>query len=62
MFVGIARVELLVGDSQSLKAKRHVIKHLVQGAQSKFHLAVAEVGFQDQWQRSAIGFARRRVD
>lgn len=50
-------MELHIGDSTSLKAKRAVVKHLVESARHRFGVSVAEVGFQDQWQRSIIGFA-----
>lgn len=50
-------VDLKVRESQSLKAKRAVIRHLVDGARSKFSVAAAETGHQDQWQRSELGFA-----
>ena len=50
-------VDLKVRESQSLKAKRTVIRHLVDGARSKFSVAAAETGHQDQWQRSELGFA-----
>jgi len=33
------------------------VKHLVDACQSRFGVAAAEVGFQDQWQRSELGFA-----
>jgi uncharacterized protein YlxP (DUF503 family) len=55
MFIGVMRVELRVLASGSLKAKRHVIKSLTGGLRAKFNVAVAEVDYQDQWQRAAIG-------
>jgi len=33
------------------------VKHLVDACHSRFGVAAAEVGFQDQWQRSELGFA-----
>lgn len=50
-------MELHIADSGSLKAKRTVVKHLVEAARSRFAVAAAEVGFQDQWQRAELGFA-----
>jgi len=41
----------------SLKAKRSVVKRLVEGSRARFHVAAAEVGFQEQWQRTSLGFA-----
>ena len=50
-------VDLRIPDSRSLKEKRGTVKHLVDACQSRFGVAAAEVGFQDQWQRSELGFA-----
>jgi len=50
-------VDLRIPASHSLKAKRATVKHLVEGCRSRFAVAAAEVGFQDQWQRSELGFA-----
>jgi uncharacterized protein YlxP (DUF503 family) len=50
-------VDLRVPESHSLKAKRAIIKHLVEASRSRFAVAAAEVGSQDQWQRSELGFA-----
>lgn len=50
-------MELHIGQSASLKAKRAVVKHLVESVRHRFGVSAAEVGFQDQWQRSIIGFA-----
>ncbi len=50
-------VDIRVRESHSLKAKRTVVKHLVEACRSRFDVAAAEVGYQDQWQRSELGFA-----
>lgn len=50
-------VDLRIPASGSLKAKRGTVKHLVEACRSRFDVAAAEVGFQDQWQRSELGFA-----
>lgn len=50
-------VDLRIPDSRSLKAKRSTVRHLVESCRSRFGVAAAEVGFQDQWQRSELGFA-----
>jgi uncharacterized protein len=57
MVVGVGIVELLIHDSCSLKAKRHVVKSILGRVRSKFHLSIAEVDNQDKWQRCTIGFA-----
>lgn len=51
------RFDLHVPESRSLKAKRAVIRPIVDTLRHRHHLSVAEVGFADQWQRSAIAVA-----
>ncbi len=57
MHVAVARVELHIPQSRSLKEKRAVLRPIVEGLRRRFHLSVAEVAHQDKWQRSAIGLA-----
>jgi uncharacterized protein YlxP (DUF503 family) len=66
MVVGVALVELHVHDSQSLKAKRGVVRSVAARLRQRFNCAVAEVGGQGTWQRavlaiSAVGNARPEV-
>jgi len=53
----VLTMEFRIPSSGSLKAKRAVVKHLVTSCRSRFRVAAAEVGFQDQWQRSELAFA-----
>ena len=55
MFVGVARFELFIPESSSLKTKRGVLRSVIAGAQNKFNASVAEVEYQDLWQRAAVG-------
>ena len=57
MHVGIVLVEFHIPQSRSLKEKRAVVKPVLEGLRHRFQLAVAEVGYQDKWQRALIGFA-----
>lgn len=41
----------------SLKDKRAVFRKLRERVRSRYHLTIAEVGAQDNWQRLVIGFA-----
>ena len=50
-------MDLHISQSGSLKAKRAVVKHVVETSKSRFGVAAAEVGRQDQWQRAELGFA-----
>ncbi|MGH0034244.1 MAG: DUF503 domain-containing protein [Myxococcota bacterium] len=55
MIVGAALVEIHVHGSQSLKAKRGVVRSIKQRVRNRFEIAVAEVGGQDLWQRAQLG-------
>jgi hypothetical protein len=57
VFVGVARIELHVPGSGSLKDKRAVIRSLKERIRARTHAAVAEVDHQDLWQRAALGVA-----
>lgn len=57
MLVGVLRVKLRVADSQSLKAKRQVVKSLVARLQNRFHVSAAETGDLDSWQLAEVGVA-----
>jgi uncharacterized protein YlxP (DUF503 family) len=57
MVVGAAVVELCVHGARSLKAKRGVVRSVVQRVRNRFNLSVAEVGGQDTWQRAVLGLA-----
>ncbi len=50
-------IELRILESGSLKAKRSVVKHIVETCKSRYGVAAAEVDHQDLWQRSELGFA-----
>ena len=52
--VGVLTLELRLDDSHSLKDKRHTVKSLKDRLRGKFNVAVAEIDFQDMWQRSLI--------
>jgi uncharacterized protein YlxP (DUF503 family) len=57
MHAAVVRYDLHVNDSRSLKAKRAVVKPIVEGLRHRFSVSVAEVDHQDQWQRAAVGVA-----
>ena len=52
--VGVLTLELRLDDSHSLKDKRQTVKSLKDRLRGKFNVAVAEIDFQDVWQRSLI--------
>ncbi|MAG30435.1 MAG: hypothetical protein CL908_06000 [Deltaproteobacteria bacterium] len=57
MIVGVAVVEIRVHESQSLKAKRGVVRSIAGRVRSRFNVSVAEVGGQGTWQRAVIGLS-----
>ncbi|MGE5559068.1 MAG: DUF503 domain-containing protein [Bacillota bacterium] len=57
MVVAACYCELFLPGSGSLKDKRQVLKSLCQKLRRDLGLAVAEVDFQDLWQRGGIGLA-----
>ena len=62
MIVGACVVELHIEGSQSLKAKRGVIRSIVRRVRNQFNLAVSEIGGQDTWQYAALGLAAAGMD
>ena len=57
MRVAISLIKLHIPLATSLKAKRQVIKSLVQKLRNRFNVSVAEVGDQDLWQRAELALA-----
>ncbi len=57
MFVGVCQIEIMLPDSDSLKAKRFVLSSIKTKIQNKFNVSVAEVGNNDLWQRGLLGLA-----
>ncbi len=52
--IGVLTLELRLPESQSLKDKRHAVRGLKDRLRERFNVAVAEIGFQDTWQRALI--------
>jgi uncharacterized protein len=55
MFIAAGRFELFIPSSRSLKDKRQVLRSVVQTVRNKFNVSIAEVEYQDLWQRAALG-------
>jgi uncharacterized protein YlxP (DUF503 family) len=53
-FVTLLTIELQIPCSQSLKDKRRVLRSLKDRIRSKFNASVAEVAYQDKWQRAVL--------
>lgn len=57
MIVGTCEIEMVIYEADSLKEKRHVIKSIIERIKSRFNVSVAEVGYNDLWNRTIIGIA-----
>ena len=57
MHVAVLKLDLHIPQSRSLKAKRAVVKPIVEGIRHRWAVAVAEVDHQNQWQRAELGVA-----
>ena len=55
MPVGLLTLELHIANAQSLKDKRQVLRSLKDRLRAHFNVAVAELDFEDTWQRSVVG-------
>jgi uncharacterized protein len=54
---GVARVDLHLPGSDSLKAKRMSLRRARAALMEQLGASVAEVGAQDRWQRAVLGVA-----
>jgi uncharacterized protein len=57
VYVGALEVEIHLPASGSLKAKRSVLRHLVETSRHRFGVSASEVAHHDRWQRAALGFS-----
>lgn len=57
MFVAVASIDIQIGEKNSLKAKRKILRGMIDRMKNKFNISVAEIGHNDLWQRTMIGFA-----
>ncbi|MEH6358618.1 MAG: DUF503 domain-containing protein [Pseudomonadales bacterium] len=53
-FITFLTIELVIPYAQSLKDKRREIRGLKDRIRGKFNASVAEVGYQDKWQRAVL--------
>ncbi|MFB3779638.1 MAG: DUF503 domain-containing protein [Bryobacteraceae bacterium] len=52
--IGVLTLEVRLENSHSLKEKRHVVQGLKERLRHKFNVAVAEIDYQDLWQRALV--------
>jgi uncharacterized protein YlxP (DUF503 family) len=56
------RVELHYPESGSLKSKRRVLKSLTDRLRKQFNVSLAEVEYQNLWQRSVLAIVTVNTD
>lgn len=56
MYVGALEIEIHLLAARSLKAKRSVVRHLVEIPRQRFGVSASEVAHHDLWQRAGLGF------
>ncbi len=54
MHIGVCKIRLRIPDSQSLKAKRRVVKSLIAKLKNRFNIAIAEVEALDAHQLAVL--------
>jgi uncharacterized protein YlxP (DUF503 family) len=52
--IGVLTLELHIEEAHSLKEKRHLVKGLKDRLRHRFNVSVAEIDYQDQWQRALV--------
>ncbi len=67
MLIGTAEIEIYLPGTFSLKEKRFVLQSIKKRIHNTFNVSIAEIDFQDKWQRSSLGIAcvsndRRHID
>ena len=62
MYVGMARISVVIGQSHSLKDKRMVVRRIKDRLRDKIGVVVNEVGEHDIWQRAELGCAVASTD
>ena len=57
MHVGAMEIEVHIPAAGSLKAKRSVVRHLIETARQRFGVSASEVAHHELWQRAGLGFS-----
>src|SRR5215831_17922880 len=57
MFTCVSRLTLAIPESGSLKAKRQILRRVMDRLKARFNVAVAEVDDNDLWQKATLGLA-----
>lgn len=57
MVVGVCQISLSLPGVTSLKAKRSIVRRVLDRTSNRFNVAAAEVGHQDAHRQALLGFA-----
>lgn len=57
MVVGTCLADIFIGDSNSLKDKRRVVRSILDYLRRNYNVSVAELEDQRLWQRTVLGVA-----
>ena len=57
MYVGVAKISLVLDESHSLKDKRMVLRRIKDRVRDRLGVMVNEVGDHELWQRAELGVA-----
>jgi len=57
VYVGMAKISLVIDQSHSLKEKRMVLRRIRDRVRERLHVTINEVGELDNWQRAELGCA-----
>ena len=58
MIIGLMTLDLFIPYSNSLKEKRMTIKGIKDKIRNKFNVSIAELNYQDKWQRAKLGIVQ----
>ena len=67
MLIGSLQIDLYLHECFSLKEKRFILKSIKTRIRNRFNVSIAEIGYQDKWQRCCLGVAcvtneRKQID
>lgn len=62
VYVGMAKISLVISESHSLKEKRMVLRRIKDRVRERASVTLNEVGAQDTWQRAELGCAVTSAD
>lgn len=62
MVIGLLRVEVHYPESGSLKTKRFTLKSVTDRLRRRFNISLAEVEYQNLWQRSVLAIVTVNTD